>query len=32
LRQSIDQVLALGGEEASETARSLRALAAQDHA
>ena len=32
LRQSIDQVLAFGGEEAAETARSLRALAAQDHA
>ena len=32
LRQSIDQVLALGGEEAAATAQALRALAAQDHA
>jgi hypothetical protein len=32
LRQSIDQLLAAGGEEAAETAQSLRALAAQDQA
>jgi hypothetical protein len=32
LRQSIDHVLALGGDEVIETARSLRALAAQEHA
>jgi hypothetical protein len=32
LRQSIDDVLALGGEEAAATTRALRALAAPDHA
>jgi hypothetical protein len=32
LRQSIDHVLTLGGDEVSETVRSLRALAAQEHA
>jgi hypothetical protein len=32
LRQSIDHVLAVGGDEVSEAARSLRALAAQEHA
>jgi hypothetical protein len=30
LRQSIDHVLALGGDEVSQTARALRALAAQE--
>lgn len=32
LRESIDQVLALGGDEVSQTARALRALAAQENA
>lgn len=30
LRQSIDHVLALGGDDVSDTARALRALAIQD--
>jgi hypothetical protein len=32
LKQSIDHVLALGGDEVSEIAQAMRALAVQDHA